>query len=577
MDDSSDILSTKTLYDLIYACQRSQRVAIVGSHTDENPLREQLYVEQQEDEVVAKFFDENYTEDGRLLILTGSAGDGKSALLARGYERANNDFPSERVNMDATEARRRDGDYADRLTDFLQNVMEDIENESGPRSAVAINYGLAVDYFERRNNASNFGPIWDAMQQSQHEPTYQPSDENIIVINLSHRRTYKTHPKQLGEGLVRELLDRFDPTHEESPFAEAYEREQEDCPAGDDCILQYNIRQLTHTTVKDRLARLFAGWSLVTGSYLNPRTILDSIASMLLPAEQQEFPEHDVCPVGAAIDTGDYTPTETDLVWNGIFRTLDSEENFTTSLIDPTSRTSFEVDQKALEWASEETILEERLPGSPDIDIASQVGPVRTFLRYEYLKDSGGKTILDDDVFHDFLSALTFFRQSNPPDDLRSGAQEVLKNTQTALSSWTGRERDDNLVEFVDGWRSAEYRYLSEWNQPQFDQEESKQETQSLAVPGRLRLMAEAPEGQGEYVPIPLSFETYHLITQISQGYTPNATDLDQSHAIRMLHSRLDSFTNKREKVIIEDRSESKRTTITDEELQINISSEEIR
>lgn len=166
------------------------------------------------------------------------------------------------------------------------------------------------------------------------------------------------------------------------------------------------------------------------------------------------------------------------------------------------------------------------------------------------------------------------FRKEDFPEELASNAQEVLNTTQTALSSWTGQERGDGLVEFVDGLRSTEYRYLSRWNKPEFDQDKSSEETRSLAVPGRIKLMAEAPEGQGDHVPIPLSFETYRLMKQISQGYTPNATDLDHSHAIKMLHSRLDDFTEKRERVIIEDRSESRRITITEEALKIDVSSE---
>lgn len=574
MAGSRDFLATDSLYDLLYSCQRGQRVAIVGSHTDENPLRERLYVEQKEDEIVDGFFSDNYTEDGRLLILTGSAGDGKSALLSKGYDSAPEDFPPERVNMDATEARTRDGDYEDRLTDFLGTIINDLGNGTGHRSAIAINYGLAVDYFERRGAPEEFMPIWESMKRSQRTPIYNPDDPNITVINLSHRRTYETHPEHLGKGLVRELLERFDPTTPESPFNDAFERELEGCPAGNNCILRYNIRQLAQSIVKDRLARLFAGWSIATGSYLNPRTIIDDISSMLLPAEQQELPEHHVCPVGAAIEDGSYEPRGADLLWNGVFRTLGTENNDPASMVDPASQTSFETDQLALGWATNESIMDDKLPGIPDVEFTNSADRVRSLLRKQYLKDGAGETIIEGLAFRNFLSALSFFNLEEPPDELTTPTQRLLQTTKTALSSWTGREREDGYVEFVDGHRSTDYRYLSHWNEPEFDRDESREETTSLAVPGRIKLMANAPEGRGQYVPVPLSFETYRLMTQISRGYTPNATDLDQSHAIKMLHSRLDDFTDKRNHVLIEDRSESRRITITDEDLQIVVSSE---
>jgi type II secretory pathway predicted ATPase ExeA len=62
--------------------------AIVGGHIDRNDLREALYVETDEDELVTNFFADEYERDGRCLVITGSAGDGKSALLSRAFQEA---------------------------------------------------------------------------------------------------------------------------------------------------------------------------------------------------------------------------------------------------------------------------------------------------------------------------------------------------------------------------------------------------------------------------------------------------------------------------------------------------------
>lgn len=566
--------STEPLYDLLYACQRGQRIAIVGSHTDEDPLRNQLYVEQEVDEYIIDFFDREYAEDGRLLILTGSAGDGKSALLARGYDRANDRIPEGRVNMDATEARHKDGDYADRLTSFFEEVLDDAASEAGPRSAVAINYGLAVDYFERRGAPDAFAPVWEAMRAGQTDLRYRTDDANITVINLSHRQTFDSHPERLGSGLVRDLLDRFDPTTAESPFTDAYDREQDSCPAGDGCVLQYNIRQLARSDVKDNLARILAGWSLATGSYLNPRTIIDTIASLLLPAGLQELPDHPVCPVGAAIDEGTLYANEDILLWNATFQAIGTDTDHTASALDPASYTNFATDQKTLAWGADTSELDEQLRTVPSVALDSLAGKVRTLLRQEYLTGADGETILDEPPFDQFLAALVYFGDRDATPELEERTKTLLNTTKTALSSWTGQRRDDEHVEFVDGQRSPEYRYLSQWNEPSFHTDASARETQALAVPGRLKLMTEPPPEMDGPVPVPLSFETYRLMTRISEGYTPNSTDLNRSHAIRMLHSRLDEFTEKRKMVTIENRTGSEEITVKEGELGISVSSE---
>lgn len=569
MATAAESSHTESLFELLRACQRGQRVAIVGGHTSEtdNNLQNDLYVRQEQDETVNSFFKSDYQEDGRMLVLTGSAGDGKTALLTRGYKAHEGDLPERRVNLDATEARRRDGDYVDRLSDFFDHVIDDIQSKSGHRSAIAINYGLAVDYFERRDTPEEHRIIWDAMQrQSGPNKSHDPNERNIQVINLSYRRTYGTHPDKLGNGLVRDLLDRFDPTEEDSPFADAYEYEKEHCPAGDDCVLLYNVRQLTQVQVKNQLARLMAGWSIATGGYLNPRTIIDNIASLLLPAKLRELPHHETCPVGHEIAENDLQPGADTLVWNAAFKTLETDENNNASHLDPASYTDFSTDQRALRWASDDEKLGKKMHNLPQVEYNhdSTVARIRTYLRKEYLENAGGRTIIDEPVADEFNATTTYLKQStsegNSSKYIRNMTSSLFKTSRKALSNWTGQLRNDDLIEFVDGTRSTEYRYLSDGDDPKFNLESSREKTRSLAVPGKIKLMAEREETDD--IPVPISFETYRLMTQISQGYTPNATDLDQSHAIRMLNSRLDDFTNKQEKVIIERRAGSQRLVI---------------
>jgi|GEM_PF-2528480 len=573
MSGSNNRERQETLYDLLYACQRGQRVAIVGGHSDDNALRNDLYVEQEEDEEVTGFFENADIEDGRLLVLTGSAGDGKSALLARGYDQSEEAIPPKRVNMDATEARRRDGDYSDRLSSFFEEIYGDMADEEGPRSAIAINYGLAVDYFERQDSPQRYRSIWEVMQESQTERIHNSEHHNITVINLSHRQTYETDPDTLGSGLVRDLIDRFDPSNEDSPFQAAFEHETAECPAGDNCTLQYNIRQLTNSSIKEQLARLFAGWSIVTGSYLNPRTIIDNIASLLLPTNLQDLPEAEVCPVGQAIDEGTFEPTAEDLIWNATFKRLGTDQQSGADQIDPASHTTFAVDQKALQWGTNPDELNADLALPSNVVFSDQVARVRTRLRREYLTQQDGQTILDERTFKDFAAALAFFNQDRS-SKYRERAQRMLTTAEQALGGWTGRQRDDGLVEFVDGKRSTTYRYLSEWVEPQFDPHKSEVKTQELTVPGRIKLMAKTPSGTDDLIPVPISFEMYRLMTQISEGYTPNATDLNQSHAIRVLHSRLEDFTKKNDRIVIESRSTETTIEIEDADLGLRISSE---
>jgi len=567
----------ESLYNLLYYCQEGQRVAVVGSRSDDDPIRNSLYIEQEEDEDVQEFLSAD-KEDGRLLIITGSAGDGKSALLERATRLSpDNAIPDKRVNMDATSARAADEDYDSRLYEFLDRVQPDIEAQRGKRSALAINYGLAIDFFRSRGNEADFPNIWGALRQSQTEG-YAPDFQNIDVINLSHRHNYVTHPDQLGDGLVRDILDRVDPTHAESPFTEAFKTEQKECPAGDNCPLHYNMSQLSDEHVKDQLAEVFAAASVIRGSYLNPRMILDRIARTLLPTTIREVEAHDTCPVGAAVDRGDLAVTVDDLLWNSVFDTLRTNER-QTSFVDPASRTDFTTDQEILYWSASS---EELTPELAELEF-KDTGPrqkIKTKLRKRYLSSTEGSVgsfISGDPSFREYLAALTYCRSERSQIDIDSISQIIMEfesRIEAALDNWTGQQNSGSLVEFRDAHRSTDYQFLSEWSSPSLLLEETKKATRELSTPGRVRLVIDPGKKDTEQISLPLSFGLYQLMTRVSEGYTPNSTDMSRSHAIQMLQSRMSDLTEKRSFVRIQNKAADRHVELKSGNLGIVVDSE---
>lgn len=546
-----------SLFDLLYYCQEGQRVAVVGSRTDDDPIRNSLYIEQDEDRQVERFLNADI-QDGRLLIITGSAGDGKSALLERATRLSpDNSIPDERVNMDATSARAADEDYDSSLRSFLELISDDLKNRSGQRSALAINYGLAVDFFRLRDNSEEFPDVWDALQQS-HQEGHITDHQNIDVINLSHRRNYDSHPDRLGRGLVRDILDRFDPEHQDSPFTDAYRTEQDSCPAGEDCPLRYNISRLTDETVKDRLAELFAASSIIRGSYLSPRMILDRVAQTILPASIRDVPHDEVCPVGAAVERGELTVDVDDLLWNTAFTVLRTTEQ-EASFIDPVSRTDFETDQRILNWSVNINEVTSQLPSIGLADTKPQRA-IAALLRKQYLtgaNEGGDSFITVDETFREFAAALTFSRKELSDEELnsiREPVQNFSKRIERALDNWTGQQNSESWVEFRDTRRSTDYMFLSEWNSPSLSLEKTRQATRTLSTPGRIHLQIEREDGDENPISVPLSFELYQLIARVSEGYTPNSTDMNRSHAIQMLQTRMSDLTDKRTSVRIQNR-----------------------
>lgn len=572
-----------SLYSLLRACQRGQRFAVVGSHDDIDesitPFLNKLYVnDTPEDEILNDFFVDSYEDDGKLLIISGSAGDGKSALLSKGYLAAkaagNSAVEKSRINMDATAADRKHQRYEERLLDFFENVLPDAAASDGPRSGLAINYGLAVDFFQQHDfttSAENLEMVWEALKESRKRTDGIYRDNSLIVINLSQRKLYSTHPNSLGDGLLRKMIDRFGIDNEsQSPIYAAFQQENEYCPAGEQCPLHYNVEQFGSPDLRGRVAEVIAGWNIITGSYFNPRGILDLIASILLPDVPADRLDRDTeCPIGAAIEDGTITPSVDHLLWNRLFDVLADGNSRLANRVDPLSQSSIELDTKVLGWYGQRDELVSQLTSPPGISEADTIQLIKTIFRYHYLTGSEEiRGLLESDSFIQYSSALTILKYDSPSDESELGDRtgELFRTVRNSLRGWSGRQRNSQEIEFVDAQRSPAYRFLSRWGDPKVLPEPSESETRKQTVPGRISLQLDTPAGSDELIRIPLTYELYLLMEQINHGYTPSAVDIEHSEAVTQIKSKFSDLTRKRDYVKVINRSNSREFTIQQQE-----------
>lgn len=517
--------------------------AVIGSVDDTSEFMDSLYVPTAVDDIAEDFFGTD-NPDGRLFILLGSAGDGKTAIFGRAYNASDAEWLKPyHLNLDATESTSATRTKSEQLHDFLETTTEDIGVEGAPNKGLAINLGLALNFFGQSDRKENFDTIWSAIDDARHPENLDDgcvchSGSDIVIANLSHRRMFNTHPDpgKLGEGLLSNLVRRFDHTDEQSPFYPITEEIDERSTSHP---VAYNLNKLADNTVRESIIRLLAAKAMISNEYLNPRRVLDYLSKIMVPKPLVD--------AGLVTDltfediADDPTLLEKVPLWNSVYETLTKAGHESTRL-DPCMRFDLNFDEKILALRREDSVVDS-WGNSIHIDRMCPAARARTAIRKEHLEDRTDRETEEyEPLFKQFAATRTVFDNlcsvDNPPEDLANEAHETVIK---AIKRWSRGSSDEDMVQISDGQDSVKYRFFSE---PE-NEMDSRPASESFTRTTEETQLGKLWFAFGNGVAIPLSYELYRMLVLITEGYNPDAVNAEESEGIRLIHSQISRFTKK--------------------------------
>lgn len=528
--------------------------AVVGSLTDRDAFIESVYVPTRADDLAREFFSSE-DPDGELLVLLGSTGDGKSAILQKAYEKSDAEWiHPDHFRLDATESTSDSHSNHDEMDLFLEGVGEQEEGGVTPRCGLAINLGLALNYFHSENRTQRFPDVWEAIDAARKYENLEPGgiyrNGGVTVVNLSFRRMFDTHPETLGQGLLADIVSLFDYTNEDSPFASLsgeIESGYEEYP------LAYNLYQLGKPDVRDSVIRLLAAQAIISNEYLNPRRVFDYLSKILIsPVLLGEMDQSALPTFDELLDAG--RPVKKVYLWNTVYEVLARPGRESTRL-DPCLVSDLSLD----EW-----ILDPNLDAPADLVHLEQMSSSatnRTLIRQLHLTgevERETEEVVEGGSFKTFAGARTHHdampqpgRNSDEASRTEDFMIDAYDTVVKAIRNWSRQARDGDMVEIPDGRDSLRYQFLAEWNEDKagYEGEMSVEKTTGETQLGKLWFVF------NNEVKIPLSYELYRLLELVTNGYNPEAIDPKESEGVRLIRTQLSQFTGKDEELEITDLS----------------------
>jgi hypothetical protein len=223
----------------------------------------------------------------RLLVLTGSAGSGKSATLNHLLQRES-DTAAGRIGdhlADATHADAPDRNQAERLAEFFAPFADGSPEPTEPCRAIAMNTGMALRFFTDLpglDSAPKLTHLETLLRRRLNLPTLPgaptPPDwmsDGVLVVNLDHRTTAGP-PGSLFE----DILSRFDPSASDGVL-EGTPR-CSTCTVRDWCWPMTNAALIASEEGRRALNIAAGDVALARGRQIAPRSLWDAAAELAL-------------------------------------------------------------------------------------------------------------------------------------------------------------------------------------------------------------------------------------------------------------------------------------------------------
>lgn len=231
----------------------------------------------------------------KLLVLTGSAGSGKSATINH-LIRREEDSKAGRVGArlaDATHSDSPDQEQGQRLAAFFSPFADDAVRPTEPCRLVALNTGMALSFFHDLPGMGG-APALTGLEALLRGRLGLPRkdggqgpgwlDDAVLVINLDLRPTAGD-----TDDLFDEILERLDPDREDGVL-EGTPR-CATCSVRDGCWPMANARAISAPVGRAAVNGAAGRVALARGRQLAPRALWDAAAELVLSGLPCELPD----------------------------------------------------------------------------------------------------------------------------------------------------------------------------------------------------------------------------------------------------------------------------------------------
>lgn len=474
----------------------------------------------------------NVTRKKTLILLCGSAGDGKSHLLS--YLKNSDEenlLEGYIVYNDATESNAPDKTAIDTLSEVLSGFRDENIEEPGQNIILAINLGVLSNFIE-----SEYGHHFLGLRQ-------YVLDSNILSSKVNENEFDKESPFQhisfsdyhmfllCKEGVnpeyIKALFEKIVSQEDENPFYSSYKEDCFACPMSSKCPVKKNYEYFSNSKVRDYVAALLVNVIIREKEILTTRELLNYIYDILV-ANDFDFTRLQKSSLNMSKFLKEYL--------NCIMPTIlfDSVDIATimnkTQKYDPLLRRDEAADDLAIEYYVADDVsktIKKLFVESPYIEILSSSKALEVINADRVLKSKLFNVLIRtsvistgnicDNVYHNYMRDLYSYNAGKI-----SKLSNLYSDIEEAVVGWCGNEAEGNIC--IDN----QHKDFSLYENIEFEAcldnipKETSEDSLKRFLP---YIVVEYQDENKMPIRLDVDYSLYELVNKLKRGYVQTAED----------------------------------------------------
>ena len=248
-----------------------------------------LHVIRPIENAVRKEMDEIRAQNGGLLLLVGSAGDGKSHMIAS----LKKDYSDFKYRNDASESPEPQMEAREYLKQCLKDFCDDSIATTNTKLMVAINMGKLSEFIDEEDVKDRFHELVAcAKTLFDEDKLHHDQTERIRIVSFGNHQIFELYPEKkedypVDSEFIRTVLKKITQPSEENVFYKAY---KESTPIGDVYDPVYiNYELLCIPAIQDAIVNFLIESIIRYKLLLTPRELFDFVYRIVVPDTIKEF------------------------------------------------------------------------------------------------------------------------------------------------------------------------------------------------------------------------------------------------------------------------------------------------